>query len=878
VALTVDRTPSVRREVLRVPGSPGSDGRKVTLDATLFLPDTRRPAPAVVLAHGFGGSKDDETGEALALARRGYVVLAYSARGFGRSEGQISLNSPDYEVRDAQRMIDLLAARQEVLVDHPGDPRVGFAGTSYGGALSLLVAGYDRRVDAIVPMFTWNDLRSALFPQAAQNGTGAFSPGAFKRVWAGAFFGAGGAQGAGGPAGPATAGLPPGTCGRFAAEVCAAYADVAVTGNPGQRLLELLAASSPARVLYQIHAPTLLIQGESDSLFPLDEAVANARGIAAAGTPVKVVWAAGGHDAGGGPTDRIRRLTAKWLGRYLHQDGSPPDTRFEYTQTDARAGAGSVPEGRVHVAAGLPGLAGAAPAAATRIGLHGTAQTVVAPPGGNPAAVSSLPGLGAALRLAGSRFGELPGQHARFESDPLPRRARLAGTPNVTLELRATSSDATLFAKLYDVAPDGSATLPQRLAAPLRLTGLRPGTTSKVRVALPTVVHEFDAGHRLRLVVASTDQGYQLPLDPRTYMVALADDRALSLPLAPPGPAATGTARGWLVGLSLLVLLVGGGVALWRRGRSRTAAGPDPALTEVPLVVNGLGKTYEDGFAAVSGLSFRVEAGQVLGLLGSNGAGKTTTLRMLTGLIQPTTGTIRVFGQRITPGAPVLSRIGALIEGPGFLPHLSGMENLQLYWRATGRPAEDARFDEALELTAMTAVVHRKVRTYSHGMRQRLAIAQAMLGQPDLLVLDEPTDGLDPPQIRALREALVAYAARGRTVIVSSHLLAEVEQTCTSCVVMHRGRLVAQGTVAELVATAGPVVVDVDDPARAATVAHGLPGVRTISTTTGGIVVDLDGADRGELVRTLVHAGLAVDRVAPQHGLEAAFLQLIEDR
>jgi ABC-2 type transport system ATP-binding protein len=206
------------------------------------------------------------------------------------------------------------------------------------------------------------------------------------------------------------------------------------------------------------------------------------------------------------------------------------------------------------------------------------------------------------------------------------------------------------------------------------------------------------------------------------------------------------------------------------------------------------------------------------------------------------------------------------------------MANLRLYWRATGRPAEDARFDEALELTAMTAVVHRKVRTYSHGMRQRLTIAQAMLGQPELLVLDEPTDGLDPPQIRALREALVAYAARGRTVIVSSHLLAEVEQTCTSCVVMHRGRLVAQGTVAELVATAGPVVVDVDDPARAATVAHGVPGVRTISSTPGGIVVDLDGVDRGELVRTLVQAGLAVDRVAPQHGLEAAFLQLIEDR
>jgi ABC-2 type transport system ATP-binding protein len=150
-------------------------------------------------------------------------------------------------------------------------------------------------------------------------------------------------------------------------------------------------------------------------------------------------------------------------------------------------------------------------------------------------------------------------------------------------------------------------------------------------------------------------------------------------------------------------------------------------------------------------------------------------------------------------GSPILSRVGALVEGAGFLPHLSGRENLELYWKASGRTGEPY-FDEVLEIADLGTAIERKVKAYSQGMRQRLGIAQAMLGKPDLLVLDEPTNGLDPPQIKAMREVMKNYANTGRTVIVSSHMLSEVEQTCSHVVVMHRGELIATGKVSDLLA------------------------------------------------------------------------------
>jgi len=236
-----------------------------------------------------------------------------------------------------------------------------------------------------------------------------------------------------------------------------------------------------------------------------------------------------------------------------------------------------------------------------------------------------------------------------------------------------------------------------------------------------------------------------------------------------------------------------------RLRRRRRAVAVVAEHVDTPLVVRGLRKEYADGFVAVSHVDFTVERGQVVGLLGPNGAGKTTSLRVLLGITQPTKGEILVFGHRLIPGADVLTRVGALVEGPGFLPHLSGLKNLQLYWRSTGRPADEARLDEALEIAGLGDAIHRKVRKYSHGMKQRLAIAQAMLGLPELLVLDEPTDGLDPPQIAEMRRVLRAYATDGRAVLVSSHLLAEVEQTCTHVVVMHKGEIVAAGPVDDVV-------------------------------------------------------------------------------
>jgi ABC-2 type transport system ATP-binding protein len=248
---------------------------------------------------------------------------------------------------------------------------------------------------------------------------------------------------------------------------------------------------------------------------------------------------------------------------------------------------------------------------------------------------------------------------------------------------------------------------------------------------------------------------------------------------------------------------------------------------------------------------------------------------MLMGLVTPTSGDIRVFGYPVTPGSPVLSRIGSFVEGSGFLPHLSGETNLKLYWDATGRPADKAHLAEALEIAGLGDAVRRKVRTYSQGMRQRLAIAQAMLGLPELLVLDEPTNGLDPPQIHQMREVLRRYAATGRTVVVSSHQLAEVEQTCTHVVVMHRGALVAAGEVGDITAAGGEATFRVDRPEAAAEALRAVGGVSEVDIEGNLVHADLDGLPRAEAVTALVRAGIAVEQAGPRRRLEDAFLQLV---
>jgi ABC-2 type transport system ATP-binding protein len=794
----------VAEQPLRVPVGPEPDGSPVDLDAAVYTATTSATdrKPAVLLAHGFGGQRQDLDGQARRLAQEGYVVLTWTARGFGQSGGRIHLNAPGYEVADVDRLVDLLAARDDVLIDADGDPRVGIAGGSYGGAIALLAAGYDRRVDAIAPRITWNDLAQSLFPQFASDGepstAAAFdpvaAPGVFKRLWAGVFFGSGSASE-----------TDPTVCGRFADDVCDAYSASAASGVPTPEILSLLRASSPASVLDRIDAPTLILQGQADSLFPLSEGDANARGIAADGTPVKLVWFAGGHDGGDQEEDRLDALTLAWFDRYLSDDGTPTDTRFEATgQAASLFGARTGADPQVLAAPEAPGVDGSGAPARRDVPLSGEAQTVVAPAGGNPAQVSSLPGLGAVVStlLRGSQraLPDIPGQSAVFETAPVAEPFTLVGSATAEIEVRTDAPDVTLFAKLLDVGPGGAeAVLPNRLVTTVRWEG---GGSRTVRVVLPAVVREIQPGHSLRLVLSTTDQGYAMPAEPRTYEVAPAGSGTLSLPVVEVAPLPSDS-TGLLVGTGIVVLLllgVGAAAAGVRRRSKHVAEDVDAELVDVPLVVRGLGKEYAGGFRAVSDVSFRVEQGQVLGLLGPNGAGKTTVLRMLLGLIRPTEGELLVFGHRVTPGAPVLSRLGAFVEGPGLLPHLSGRANLELFWRVTGRPMEEAYLDTVLEVAGLGVDAERKVRTYSQGMRARIAIAQAMLGLPELLVLDEPTNGLDPPQIREVREVLRTYADTGRTVVVSSHLLAEVERTCTHVVVMHRGELVAAGPLDQVVA------------------------------------------------------------------------------
>ncbi|MFC0008071.1 alpha/beta fold hydrolase [Micromonospora siamensis] len=883
----------------------------ITLDTTFYLPDgasAGAKVPAVLLAHGFGGTKDSVRSDAEDLVARGYAVLTWTARGFGRSGGQIHLDNPDYEIRDGQRLLDWLAARPEIRTDSAGDPRVGVVGGSYGGGLALLLAAQDPRVDAIVPMITWNDLSRAFLPESTGKPA---TEGVFKKGWAGIFFGGGGNAGSG-PAGlsgstgaaqpeqaPTAAGAPspqpgagPGSgpgrgpagpadpsCGRFAADVCAAYLRIATTGRADQAAVDLLRRSSPAGVLDRIKSPTLLVQGEADTLFPLTEADANARGIAANGTPVRVAWFTGGHDGGEGPTsdsDRVKFLTAQWLDHYVKGEGPAPGDDFTFSRI---AGFDALDRGLVATGYRTTDYPGVAGTGRREIPVSGPAQPVANPPNGNPAAISSVPFAGALGSLLDGVAGDIPGQHARFESAPLDRAVDVVGAPTVQVRAASPTGEAVLFVKLYDVDPNGAATLPDGLVAPVRLTGL-PETVeaaTPVTVTLPAIVRRIEAGHRLRVVVATSDQAYTTPAQPTVYTVA-AGDAPLVLPTVTGEPIPTSAAvwRWVLVGL-LAAIAVGLVVVvlLARRRHRRQDSSIHPEYAGVPLAVRDLRKEYADGFVAVSHVDFEVHPGQVVGLLGPNGAGKTTTLRVLMGLTQPTAGEIYVFGHRLVPGSPVLSRIGALVEGPGFLPHLSGLENLKAYWRATGRPEADAHFEQALEIAGLGDSVHRKTRKYSHGMRQRLAIAQAMLGLPELLVLDEPTDGLDPPQIAEMRRVLQRYATDGRAVLVSSHLLAEVEQTCTHAVVVNKGRIVASGPVAEIVGESPSVLFDVTDPDAARAVLDRLDGVRVLPDADGGLVVDTNGTARSEVVAELVRAGIGVDRVVPRRRLEDAFLALV---
>jgi len=693
------------------------------------------------------------------------------------------MNAPTGEVADSKVLISYLSRNKNVVQDKTGDPRLGIMGSSYGGANALMTASADSRIDSVIADITWSDLQNDLFPQSAQ---GVTTPGPFKKVWAGTFFSAVSLQGA-----------YLGECGTFTQAWCDAYTHAAINGAPSASEEKLLASVSPKNYVSAIKVPTLLSQGQADSLFPLNESVNTAKAIAKAHPqlPLSLIWHAGGHDGGISQADYLRDQYLLWFKKnLLNEKISFPV--FQFTKTNGSISLqDSTVIPKVFTSNQLP-----TNAKVEQLQLATPTAALSYPIGGIPSAISALPGIGSAGALASkvvstiSGFSPalLPGQSGLLESTPLKAPITVVGPSSIKVRITSTSGDATLFFSLVTKSPSGSITQPNGIVAPVRLTNIPP-TGTDVVVDLPSVILDASVGDVIAVGISSTDQGYELPKPSRFYSVSPLSPLTFTTSEATASRSNSSNLM-WPIAALISIALAFVYVRL-RRPKIAPSHENSTALVEV----ENLGKVYKDGYRAVTDLSFSVERGQVVGLLGPNGAGKTTTLRMLMGLIFPTEGSIFIDGKPVYPGSSALANLGSFVEGPGFLPHLSGRENLSLYWRSIGRDGEQF-LDEVVAITKLGTALDKKVRSYSQGMRQRLAIAQAMLGMPDLLVLDEPTNGLDPQQIAEMRQVLKDYAATGRTVIISSHILAEVQQTCSHVVLMHRGQLISFGPMKKLLA------------------------------------------------------------------------------
>ncbi|TMC92856.1 MAG: ABC transporter ATP-binding protein [Chloroflexi bacterium] len=295
------------------------------------------------------------------------------------------------------------------------------------------------------------------------------------------------------------------------------------------------------------------------------------------------------------------------------------------------------------------------------------------------------------------------------------------------------------------------------------------------------------------------------------------------------------------------------------------------------LQTRALSKTYGSRLA-VDRLDLQVERAELFGFLGPNGAGKTTTIRMALGLIAPTNGSVEILGLDVRRHrSEVLPRVGALVESPALYGYLSGRDNLRVIGSQLGRVSEK-RIDEVLEIVGLKGRDRDRVRTYSMGMKQRLGLGIALLNNPELLILDEPANGLDPAGIVEMRDLLRGLAAEGKTVFISSHVLSEVQQICTRVAIINHGRLVRLAPVAELLQDGGEFEVKVDQPDElVAALKRQQWGVEARSEDGLVITASPDGRGRS-LIKFLVDNGFSPDAVGARHrDLEEIFLDLTED-
>ncbi|MFW3471111.1 CocE/NonD family hydrolase [Streptomyces microflavus] len=543
-------------------------GRFCVVDADLYRPagvDADSPAPAVLATNGFGGSKSDGSTDAIgkAVAARGYVGLVYSGLGFGRSGCLITLDDPAIDGKAASGLLDFLGGTRAaddgtradyVVQDGEGDPRVGMIGGSYGGAIQLATASTDPRVDALVPLITWNDLAYALAPNntGARAGVTSDTPGVFKWQWTNGFYLIGEGQPLLNPS------LDPSRfnrldCLHFAAQACETIRLLNSGRYPADRtrsMLDYARSVSPVSYLDRVKAPTLIVQGQADSLFNLNEATATYKTLKAQGTTAKMIWQSWGHSGGQVPgeldlgegnleTSYVGRRVLAWFDRYL-QKKTDTDTGPEFAYYRSwQSGYGT---------------AAAVPALSQKMYLSGDGKLVdnrskvvrgsrqytnwLVPTSHSESSIAPLIG------LPDPKPYDTKGTYLGWRSAPLTAPVDVVGAPKATLkvvspkaERAQNSGDASdrlvLFAKVYDVAPDGSRTLVNRLVSPVRV----PDVTRPFTVELPGIVHRYEKGHRLEFVIAASDTAYfgNRGVKPVTVVSAPEDTGVLELPVVPAG-------------------------------------------------------------------------------------------------------------------------------------------------------------------------------------------------------------------------------------------------------------------------------------------------------------------------------------------------------
>jgi putative CocE/NonD family hydrolase len=506
-----------------------NDDTRCTITANLFTPvgaSKADPVPAIMGTNGFGGSKSDYDTLGLSYAKRGYAFLAYSGLGFGNSGCKITLDDPDWDGKAGSQLLSFLGGTKAALdgtkIDHivkdgPGDPRVGMIGGSYGGQIQFAIAGIDKRLDAIVPQITWNDLSYSLVPNNTdfERGVTYRTPGTNKVDWPVLFTALGLGQGFQ----QAVQNQDPshlGACPNFADQVCPGLVTSAATGYADDATLQLLRHASVSTYMSKIRIPTLISQGQSDTLFNLQEAVATYQALRKQGTPVKMLWRSSGHSGGGigGESSSTNlesayesRMALEWFDYYLRGIGDPPSLDFAFLrdwvkyQGDAAPAVGttpSYPAGRDRTAY----LSGGGELVFERSGVEAGSASFTAVPN------ASGSGGGA---IADAPDADAPGTFASFTTAPLTEDFDLVGVPKLRVKLDAPTFAASqgsgplgkliLFAKLLDVRPDGTRVLPRKQLSAVRVADV----TKPVEIELPGIAYRFAKGHTMRLILGTSN-------------------------------------------------------------------------------------------------------------------------------------------------------------------------------------------------------------------------------------------------------------------------------------------------------------------------------------------------------------------------------------